>query len=410
MSGEKLAHLWGLPPEKMKPKTGAVRTCLAVGIKGPKGNPIEKDRFHVVEGKTRQRLAQGGRKIEYRRHDREFEAFNSLPADDRRIFYAHLIHHDEKELWHPGYYMHRAQRSSGLVNPAGNKPSCHGNGIDAQRWIDGKYQMIDCPGEGCPFRDGDQPACKPRARFWFRPVWKPTQGQALARYLPDATVKQLLGRPMMRLQSQGDEARDTFAGMLKEVRDLAEPLGIEIRSWFGLPFSMALGEGSNPEKGTRWPTITFTLDGDWLEWIQWQAGQFQQLAEAPTVLALGSASPDELDAETVGDDHAAVVPVTTSTSKPAARAVADPAPAPAGDVVDVEPVASDEVEKERTNVEFIGGWMAESGYDKRKALVTDCLRDTDPQLINSRMQWYMIDQRAPRDIIVAALETLPSLK
>ncbi len=320
---EKMAHLWGLPI--IEPTAQVVGACLALGVKpkGRRGFPEEKDRFHIVMAKTRERK-EGGSKIEYRPHDTRFAAFNNADLETRQVFYAMLCYHQEMECWHPNYGMYRFP-SGGLPNPRNKKFACTGNGTDAERWLDGELTMIKGCGEGCPYRQGDDPPCRPRARFWFMPRWLPSQGKAFARYLPDSTVKVLLERPIMRLATQAREARDTFAGMLETVRAQAKPLG-GISSFYGMPFVMTLSPATNPEKRTRWHEVTFTLGGDWFEWLKWQAGEFRQLKEAPPLVALGSASDAELDPEKVGAEHAAIVPYRAAAGpavKPAVEAVAE---------------------------------------------------------------------------------------
>ncbi len=321
-------QLWGLPI--IEPDTQTIGVALSVGVK-PKGGgwPIEKDRFHIVQAKTRER-EEGGKKVDYRPYDTRFEAYNNADLETRTVFYGTLCYHYEKEVWNPSYGMYRFPKGRG-DNPRTKRFACTGNGVDAQRWLEGELRDIPCPGEECGFRSlGQPPACMPRARFWFMPRWIPSQGKAFARWLPDGSVKQLLPRPIMRLATQGREARDTFAGMLKLVRNQAAAVDFEVRSWFGLQFAITLSQGKNAEKGTKWPDITFSLDEDWMSWVQWQAGQFRQLAEAPEMLALGAASGDEIDPEAAGAEHAAIVP---SVGKPAVVAL------PAEKEVDFEAAA-----------------------------------------------------------------------
>lgn len=321
-----MEHLWGLPT--IQPTEQAIGAALSVGVKPVGGGyPIEKDRFHVVTAKTRERKERGGRKVEYRPHDPRFSAFNEADLETRRVFYGMLCYHREEECWHPNYGMYRFP-SGDLTSPKTKRFACMGNGKTAERWVDGAAAAIPCPGEGCPYRQDrgeDKAPCQPRARFWFIPRWLPSQGNAFARYLPDTSIKMLLGRPIMRLSTQGRAARDTFAGMIQTVRAQAEPLG-GIPSLYGLPFEMTLSEGTNAEKKTRWPDITFTLDGDWFEWLRWVTTEFRQLKEAPPMVSLGSASAAELDAETVGAEHAAIVPYSAPAGpvvKPAVEAVAE---------------------------------------------------------------------------------------
>lgn len=320
---EKMAHLWGLPI--IEPTAQVVGACLALGVKpkGRKGWPEEKDRFHIVMAKTQER-GEGIGKVEFRPHDPRFAAFNDADIHIKRTFYAMLCYHREEECWHPSYGMYRFP-SSDLPNPKTKRFACTGNGVDAERWLDGAPTMIGGCGEGCPYRQGDSPPCKPRSRFWFMPRWLPSQGKAFARYLPGAKVKMLLERPIMRLATQAREARDTFAGMLETVRAQAEPLG-GISSLYGLPFVMTLSHKTNPDKKTSWHEVTFTLGGDWFEWLKWQANEFRQLKEAPPLVALGSASAAELDPEKVGAEHAAIVPYRAPAGpavKPAVEAVAE---------------------------------------------------------------------------------------
>ena len=316
-----MAHLWGLPI--IEPTAQVVGACLSLGVKpeGRKGWPEEKDRFHIVMAKTRER-GEGKGKIEYRPHDPRFAAFNTADLETRRVFYAMLCYHREEECWHPSYGMYRFPKGD-LPNPKTKRFACTGNGTDAERWLDGEATMIKGCGEGCPYRQGDTPPCRPRSRFWFMPRWLPSQGKAFARYMPDASVTMLLERPIMRLATQAREARDTFAGMLQTVRDQAKPLG-GISSLYGLPFVMTLSHKTNPDKKTSWHEVTFTLGGDWFEWLKWQAGEFKQLKGAPPLVALGSASDAELDPEKVGAEHAAIVPYRAPGPATKPAVVAEP--------------------------------------------------------------------------------------
>lgn len=391
-----MKHLWGLP--MIEPSSQTVGACLAVGRKPAGGGwPIEKNMFHVVTAKTRERKERG-RAVDYRPHDPRFSAYNGADKETRTVFYGVLCYHLEEECWHPGYLMHRFPKGRG-VNPKTSRGACHGNGQEAERFFgEGDVRTIECPGEGCPFRQpmksGDTPPCMPRARFWFRPRWVPSQGKEFARWMPDGSTKPLLERPIMRLATQGREARDTFAGMLKDVRDAAEPLGIEISSWVGLPFSITLSEtrqaaGVHPgeNQGRRWPDITFALDGDWMEWIGWQAKTFRQLAEAPPVLALGSASDAELDPEEFGAEHLSIVP---NLVKPAAVAGPSEKDTLEADIVEApEPSSISTGEKIRLRaLELWGEKKTDAEKIKLRDTVTAALDDAD--LIDSGDEWWKL--------------------
>jgi len=389
----KMAHLWGLPT--LEPSRQSVGACLSLGVKpkGRRGFPEQKDRFHVVMAKTQER-GQGKGKIDFRPHDPRFAAFNDADIETRRVFYAMLCYHREQECWHPSYGMYRFPKGSNFANPRTKCFACIGNGTTAERWLDGGAAAIPCPGEGCPFRQGDSAPCKPRARFWFMPRWLPSQGKEFARWMKDGSITNLLERPIMRLATQSREARDTFGGMLEEVREQAKPLG-GVRSWYGMPFVMTLGPASNPEKKTKWYETTFTLGGDWFEWLKWQAAEFGQLAAAKPLVALGSASAAELDGEAVGAEHAAIVPYVAPIG-PAVKPAVTVEPAPEGEA---RPEGSSPEAERRSpptspaspsgplsTSDKIEAWMEENGFKGRKSDVTRALSGAD--LVDKGKRWY----------------------
>lgn len=386
----KMAHLWGLPT--LKPSKQTVGACLSLGIKpeGSRGYPQEKDRFHIVTAKTEER-GEGRNKIEYRPHEPRFAAFNDASIHIKRVFYGMLCYHKEEECWHPSYGMYRFPGGSSLPNPRTKRFACIGNGKTAERWLNNEAAAIPCPAEACPYRQGDSPGCKPRMRLWFMPRWLHSQGKDFARYLPDGSLKVLLERPIMRFATQSREARDTFAGMLKQVEEQAAMLG-GIRSLYGLPFTMALSEQTNPEKRTKWHETTFTLGGDWFEWMKWQADAFGQLAAAPPLVALGSASAAELDAETVGAEHAAIVPYVRAAGpavKPATVVEALPLEAgrdgPEGEPGEHSPEAISLPPASLSTADKIDVWIDENGFEGRHEEIASALSGAD--LIGRNQGW-----------------------
>lgn len=277
---------------------------LAIGRKGPKGNPIENDRFCIVVTQE----VDGVRPF----HPL-FGFFNGLeippekdddgrdkkmpPHPSRTVMRGYLVHADRDQCFEhhlkaqvlPGYQAHPAKG-----------PHCTGDGERAKRWDhtldDGKggkgaYRDIECPNERCPFRqsDGNKPTpCKPWMRFAFRPRWKDGMTHPT---------------PLTKFTSGSWNTTAAFLGFFNHIENSARELGLTDYKLFGLPFTMTLlrKKRTGDSGGRAFPIVTITPDIDILSWLADQRMRVAQIEAAQPIAALTDreqVSPPEVGADT----------------------------------------------------------------------------------------------------------------
>ena len=139
-----------------------IGAVLRIGIKGPKGAPVNRDRFYIVAPK---RDNTGCRPL----HP-AFGGYHKAAPEHRRSLECVLVHAGEADCF--GYQL-MCYRAKGLESHPDGFPSCSGDGHQARRWDGSDWQDIPCPGEHCRFRQegsgnrGVGRACKPDIRLLF---------------------------------------------------------------------------------------------------------------------------------------------------------------------------------------------------------------------------------------------------
>jgi len=200
---------------------------------------------------------------------------------------------------------------AGHENPKSLRPACEGNGITALRFTgmtgdEERFERIACPNLDCPFAMAGQ--CKPSAHLVFMLRWDRSDPfeagfpALVAEYTTGGweslagmrgLFEFVLGTAAVRTPEEvatatADERATWRAG-------LAAELGIAETSLVGMPFVMTVTERTKAAKGnaatgTRYPVVSFSPDGDLVEWLLNQARRRKELAGAPEPLALPSAS------------------------------------------------------------------------------------------------------------------------
>lgn len=291
-----------------------IGAALTVGIKGPNGAPIEKDRYHILSPDAV--LAEyskrdgGSYKAPKRELHPSYTSFNEAAPERRRVIPARLAHATIAEL-----FEFRLQAQSGAKGiPAHPKkaPVCRGNGETAIRWDGTDFKPLPCPGEKCPYSQptpgangkSTKPACGPFMRFLARFDFPETAG----RRLPSIPFK---------FTSAGWNSTRNFLGFFDAFRKACAGFGIDPNQvpLFGMPVSLILNERTNPETQARFPVVSIQTagDADIIGWIQ------QQLARGESVRALARSAPLALsalssDEELAGDVVTVSGPLTIPAS------------------------------------------------------------------------------------------------
>ena len=300
----------------IEPSRGGAGVRATVGIRSNSGEPILKDRFFLmnpVASPAKFQTRNGGELKGLRSHPHpSFAAWNEeakkiLGEEARKkgaisrcgALRGNIIHARLKDA---AEWSAAAQKLPGLPSPPSMRPACCGDGIRALRFV-GKengeeiFREIACPNELCEFRQaiGDRPpACKPSATLIFRLRWNPDD--PLERDLPGMVCTWHTRSPqsLSRLMALFEFILGTslVAPSTPQERwkaGLAADLGISDPSLVGLPFVMSVAEKS--KEGRVFPIVSFSLDGDPVQWLlAQQADQKQLAAGAPPPLALPAVS------------------------------------------------------------------------------------------------------------------------
>ncbi len=247
-----------------------VGAVLTIGVKGPSGAPIEKDRLHIV---WPQENAQGIRE----RHPR-FRVFNDAKPERRQIVYGQLVHPSRADCFEFNY---RNQFTPGQPAHPGKVPFCVGNGETARRWNGDEFVEMACPGEKCEFRmKKNRPPCKPWMRLLFRLVWNP-EG---------------LPTPLTKYTSGSWNTIRNAVGFFDHLERQATALGFVDYSLMGFRLALQLTEKSNAKMKTRFPVLSFTPLDDPIEFFTRQLDHRDRI-ETHAVAALTDASQTDPDTE-----------------------------------------------------------------------------------------------------------------
>jgi|15BtaG_2_1085339.scaffolds.fasta_scaffold07059_4 hypothetical protein len=245
----------GIEGLKAREPVGVVAT---IGKKGPRGNPVERDRFYLVEP--------------YMNNDGirpahpKFVGFNTADPRYRTQLTGNIVHAAVGEAFE---HKLSAQVLGGRWPAHPNKrPACVGDGREALRYYGENgnpddFRRIPCPNEACEFRQGNNRGCKPFMRLLFKLRWsKPGMPELLC-----------------KLTSKSWNSVSAALGYFQYVEDQARQLGLEPHEYslFGLPISIGLAEKTQPSKRRRFPVLSFTHEGDLLEFLHTQKVMRDQL-------------------------------------------------------------------------------------------------------------------------------------
>jgi hypothetical protein len=257
-----------------------VGVVLSAGIKGPRGQPIEKDYFHLLTPDPVQEN-RGGRKVLVRHHHPWFKAFNTAAPEQRRTVIGQIVHRTEPECF--SYRLQAYQIQGQPMHPR-KLPFCTGDGVQATRYRgvdkDGEHRFEDiaCPHDRCEFRQRPRtsrglgpPGCKPWGKLIFRLGWRGGS-------MPSMLCKWTTG---------GWNSVQSGLGFFDEIQRQAEMvLGARDVNLGGFLFTLTLGEKTNPEEGTRFPIVTFAPLSDPIEFFMAQVDRHQKLEGAYGLPAL----------------------------------------------------------------------------------------------------------------------------
>lgn len=266
----------------------SVGASLTVGQKGPKGYPVERDRFFLKEPRERDGV---------KHPHRDFEFFNRQPPEKRRVIRGVIVHESWDDAVRQGYY---CQAAKGLAGTPDGRPVCKGDGKRAERWNAERreYMSIPCPGEGCEYRQPvgkHRPPCLPRTRLAFRLDWSGTPAEGKA------------PTPVTQFSSGGWHTFSSVLGLRESLSKAAAAMGIDPSavSPFGLRFSLTLSEKTNKEQRSRYPVVDAALECSAADHIM---GVLGRATEARAMVAsLADSSPRELIEATADYDPRVVV-------------------------------------------------------------------------------------------------------
>ncbi len=251
-----------------------IGACVTIGIKGARGFPTERDRWHIVVP----READG-----VRGYHPGFKGFNGAPAEQRHVLRGNLVHAHQSDCFE--YYL-RAQ----VLKDAhpDRKPACSGNGVSAMRWEGPEpdnFMEIRCPAEHCEYRQCEPPKCKPFMRFLFRLRWKEGVG---------------LPTPLVKFTSGSWYTTSNFLGLFEYIDIVARQIGLKDYSLFGFPFTLTLMQVTKRSRKTKFPVVVVSADVDPVQFFKQQRQLLREVAE-PMPMAL--TDEDQQKPALVYEDH-----------------------------------------------------------------------------------------------------------
>ena len=262
-----------------------VGAVLAVGMKGPRGNPVRTDEFFLVSP----REGDDGR----RPFLPQFQTFNEAGGPDRRkLVRGNLVHATRGECFE--HHLRAQIQPGGSMHPD-RKAWCTGDGESAERWMGPRaddWRTIVCPNERCEFRHaprGQMPACRPWMRLIFRLRW------------PDGNS---LPTPAVRYTSMGWATITGALGMFEALERAELHLGATDCPLYGYPILLSLTMRSVPSLRRRYPVVDI---GGEIDSVAWVLSQRERMKTIRTVVpALDS--PENGSADTVHQDHRMITP------------------------------------------------------------------------------------------------------
>lgn len=246
----------------------SVGAALTVGVKGDRGFPTERDRFHIVWPQE----DEGGRRPYHPR----FNSFNTADPKHRRAVFGVIANAKSAECFS---YNLRCQAPKGHPSPGTRRPFCTGDGVKALRYAGAdaagveSFKEIVCPHAACEFRQGEPAACKPHMRFLFMLAW----GE-----------KANLPSMLCKFTSGSWNTIAGFVGFFKQIESTAASFGLApgAVNLAGLRFALQLTERSNKLKKSRYPVVTITLLDDIGDFLQQQTRRAIEISGRRPVAAL----------------------------------------------------------------------------------------------------------------------------
>ncbi len=221
---------------------------LQIGIKGPRGAPVEKDRFHLME------MVSDGK---IRRGHPDFEFFNRSDPSKRRsvslILEAPSWDDPEAGALRQGLVAYKIRG----LSPRDRRPACVGDGRSALRWSDreGKRVAFRCLFDACPQRARERNGrsipleCRTMSRLVGRLDWTGTPAEGKA------------PTPLVLFESGGIHTYRSLLGLREDLDRAARAFGIDpsdVPPW-GLRIRLTVTTKTNPTKGTRFPVVVASL-------------------------------------------------------------------------------------------------------------------------------------------------------
>lgn len=245
----------------------SVGVALTVGVKGDRGFPVERDRFHLVWPQE----DESGKRIGHPR----FAPYNRAEAKHRRSIYGVLVHATVSECFE---YSLRAQSPKGQPSPPSRRPFCTGDGVSATRFTGVRndvevFDSIACPHNECQFRKTDPAACKPHMRFMFMLAWGDRAD------LPSMLCK---------YTSNAWNTTREFVGFFDQITGIGRAFGLPANSinLAGLRFVLQLTERSNRVRKSRYPVVTITPIDDIADFLLRQSERAAQITSSAPLASL----------------------------------------------------------------------------------------------------------------------------
>lgn len=248
-----------------------IGACVTIGRKGPKGNPIDKDRFYFVLP-----FEESG----VRGLHPSFDQYNNAKAEARKVLYGNIVHPLQEH-----FYRNYLKAQVLEKKHPHNFPACTGDGQNASRWdggIEGNFKQIKCAHDKCNYRVKDAKGvvkCKPFLRFTFQVRWK------------TSAVPQVL----IKFTSGSWHTSGAFKGFIDQINTAAQVMGIEDPIFFGFPFVMNLF--NRTKAGKRFPMVTITPEVNPFTFFAKQKEEAGRLADLPSFAQLSDA-PEEIAGDT----------------------------------------------------------------------------------------------------------------
>lgn len=249
-----------------------IGAVVSLGIKGDRGFPIERDRFHIVVPRE-----ESGK----RPHDPAFAAFNGSAVPKRQKLLGNIVHATADQCFE--FHLKAQVLGKGYAHPD-KRPACVGNGVRAVRWMRSDaddFLEIECPNDRCQYRQTTPPACKPFARLLFQLRWP--EG-----YPPMPT-------PLVKFTTGSWNSTANLKGFFDYIHSAALSLGLDQYTLFGLPFAMSVQLQTKASAKTAFPVVRISPEINPVEWFLRQQEQIAALHAAPRYEAITDQSQQDSD-------------------------------------------------------------------------------------------------------------------